>query len=302
MQQISTLILMFLLSFSVVAQKSGDQYKAEGKLDSALLVYGMQYMQNPTNADNTYKLAAILALMYQVDTACYFLEQALANNSSLRPLTNPDFYALTSSSRWERIENLQLEKYQAKHGELKNPIYAKKLLRMIMQDQSLDYYIDLAKSDFMQKGYAPHWYYPLGAYKQHIGATNFTKMEILIKEYGWPTYSMVGDLAADAPLLIINHHENPEIRKAYIKQVETACRSGEGSCMEYAKIQDRILVEENKPQIYGMQFRYNEKRVIEPFPIENPEMVDQRRKEIGLGPLKDYLKRKINYDWTVPQK
>ncbi|MBE9489941.1 MAG: hypothetical protein IMY67_06580, partial [Bacteroidetes bacterium] len=67
-------------------------------------------------------------------------------------------------------------------------------------------------------------------------------------------------------------------------------------------IQDRILVNENKPQIYGMQFRYNTERKLEPFPIIDPEYVDQRRKEIGLEPLKDYLKRKINYNWTIDQK
>ena len=60
--------------------------------------------------------------------------------------------------------------------------------------------------------------------------------------------------------------------------------------MEYAKIQDRILVNQNLPQIYGMQFRYNADRNLEPFPILDPAKVDQRRREIGLEPLKDYLK------------
>ena len=39
-----------------------------------------------------------------------------------------------------------------------------------------------------------------------------------------------------------------------------------------------------------------------PFPIKDPEYVDQRRKAIGLEPLSIYLKRKINYSWTIPQK
>lgn len=52
-----------------------------------------------------------------------------------------------------------------------------------------------------------------------------------------------------------------------------------------------------------MQFRYNEENALEPFSFENPEyVVDQRRKETGLEPLKDYLRRKINYEWTVVQK
>ena len=72
--------------------------------------------------------------------------------------------------------------------------------------------------------------------------------------------------------------------------------------MEFAKIQDRILVNTGKLQIYGMQFLYNSKRELEPFPIQDPEYVDQKRKAIGLEPLKKYLKRKINYDWTIQQK
>ncbi|RLD39994.1 MAG: hypothetical protein DRI86_16100 [Bacteroidetes bacterium] len=127
-------------------------------------------------------------------------------------------------------------------------------------------------------------------------------MKKLITEHGWPKYSTVGKLAADAPLLIINHHESDSVRKVYLNQIKQSCIDNEGSCTEYAKIQDRILVGENKAQIYGMQFRYNKIRKLEPFPIIDPEYVDQRRKEIGLESLKVYLKRKINYNWTVNQK
>ena len=113
--------------------------------------------------------------------------------------------------------------------------------------------------------------------------------------------AVVGDLAADAPLLVINHHEDDSVRKKYLPQIKQSCLEKEGSCMEYAKIQDRILVSDNKPQIYGMQFRYNAERNLEPFPIKDPEYVDQRRRNIGLESLRDYLKRKINYNWTVIQ-
>jgi len=127
-------------------------------------------------------------------------------------------------------------------------------------------------------------------------------MQQLLEEYGWPKYSTVGKLAADAPLLVINHHESDSVRIKYLSQIKQSCLEKEGSCMEFAKIQDRILVNNNKPQIYGMQFRYNAKRNLEPFPIIDPEYVDKRRKIIGLESLKYYLKRKINYDWKVIQK
>ncbi|MFT7269205.1 MAG: hypothetical protein ACI905_001423 [Roseivirga sp.] len=295
-------IFMLFIPLFGWAQKNGTQYKEEGNLDSALMAYGMQYMKSPENADNTYGLATVLALQYQLDTAFYFLNQALKENASLLPLTDSDFLSLSNDPRWEQIEENQFRKYEAQNGKIKNTVYAKQLLRMIMIDQCLDYYIDQAKATFMKKGQIPHWYYPLGAYQQELIVNNFSEMKVLIQEYGWPTYSMVGELAADAPLLVINHHAETAVRKSYLSQIENACRTGEGSCVEFAKIQDRILVDEDKPQIYGMQFRYTAERSLAPFSIENPQYVDQRRKEIGLEPLKDYLKRKINYDWKVEQK
>ena len=44
------------------------------------------------------------------------------------------------------IENEQFVKYQQKNKPLKQPEYTKKLLRLILEDQALDYYIDQAKS------------------------------------------------------------------------------------------------------------------------------------------------------------
>ncbi|MEZ5000888.1 MAG: DUF6624 domain-containing protein [Bacteroidales bacterium] len=204
--------------------------------------------------------------------------------------------------RWPSIIDMQLEKYQVANGELPQPKYAAKLLQLIIKDQALDYQVDLARKYYMKTGLFPHWYYPIEVMKRGIAEDNFEEMQALIETYGWPDYSSVGKLAADAPLLVINHHESDEVRKKYLPIIREKCLEGEGSCMEYAKIHDRILVNSGQLQTYGMQFRYTEDRTLEPFPIEDPEYVDQRRFEIGLEPIKDYLKRKINYEWTIVQK
>lgn len=298
-------ITVMLLACSVMlfGQIEGEKYLKEGDLDNAMKSFGMAFMSDPSNSENAYQLATTLALMNQVDTAFYFLKSALDNNKHLEPLADFNLYSLTRSERWSEIEDQQLVKYQKRNGILQNPEYAKALLNMIMRDQSLDYYIDLAKEEFAKTGSVPHWFYPLNFLKEEfIVKNNFVEMENLIAKYGWPTYSMVGKLAADAPLLVINHHPDDQVRKDYLSMIKEACQNGEGSCIEYAKIHDRILVNDGKPQLYGMQFQYNEKRELIPFPIQSPELVDQRRKSIGLEPLKDYLKRRINYDFDVAQK
>ena len=138
--------------------------------------------------------------------------------------------------------------------------------------------------------------------KADIAQDNFEHMQDLIDRFGWPKYSTVGQLAADAPLLVINHHESDSVREYYLEVIREHCLSGEGSCMEFAKIHDRILVNKGQPQTYGMQFRFASDRTLEPFPIKDPEYVDRRRAEIGLEPLQNYLRRRIDYNWTVEQK
>jgi hypothetical protein len=273
-----------------------------GALEAAIEVYKKDFYSNSKDWKNTYNLACAYALVYQKDSAYQYLNIALKEDTSLWALADTDLYALIDDPRWADIEKNQIQQFQEKNQKLQQPLYTKKLLQIIMKDQALDYYIDQAKSYFMKKGHFPPWLYPLNAMKDKIVEENYRTITQLIETNGWPKYSTVGPLAADAPLLVINHHKDPAVRKKYVMQIKKSCIENEGSCMEYAKIQDRILVNEHRDQIYGMQFRYTNERTLEPFPIKDPEYVDQRRKEIGLEPLRGYLKRKINYDFIISQK
>jgi len=296
---------MFTMALTLqvgMAQSKGDSLRDAGTLVAAMMAYGEAFYQDQTNTDIAYKLASTLSLTNLPDTAFFFLNVALQGNNSLRPLADSDFFNLSTDPRWKAIEQGQMIKYQQANGKLKKPEYALQLMRIIMKDQALDYHMDMGTKAYGKNGFAPHWLFAISRTKGLLNAENFEQMNQLLDKYGWPKYSDVGDLAADAPLLVINHHESEEIRMKYLDQIKTACLEGEGSCMEYAKIHDRILVNTNRPQTYGMQFKFNQNGDLEPFPIENPEKVDQRRLAIGLEPLAVYLKRKINYDWKVPQE
>jgi hypothetical protein len=296
------LLIAYLIANTMLSQSKGDDFRKKGDLMNAIKAYKATFNKDKLNSKNTYNLACAYALTYQKDSAFYYLNIALKDDTRLWALADNDLYPLSKDKRWAAIENKQLAKYQTKNGAIKNPTYTKQLLQIIMKDQAMDYQQDMARRYYMKNGNVPHWFYPILELKKEIGGTNFNDIQNLIKQYGWPTYSMVGKLAADAPLLVINHLEGEEMRIKYLPEIKEACLQKEGSCMEYAKIQDRILVNTNQKQIYGMQFRYNKDRKLEPFPIKNPEYVDQKRKAIGLEPIKQYLKRKINYDWTIKQK
>jgi hypothetical protein len=300
-KKITQLFFLFLIG-TIFSQSKGDNFRKEGDLEKAIKAYKSDYIKNTSDSNNTYNLACAYALIYQKDSAFHYLNIALKNDTRLWALADNDLLTLTSDKRWKEIEKNQFKRFQVKNGALKKPSYAKQLLGLIMKDQALDYQLDMAKRFYRKQGKIPHWYYPISAMKKEIGKDNFSTIEQLIANYGWPIYSSVGKLAADAPLIIINHLEGEEMRIKYLPKVKEACLQKEGSCMEFAKINDRVLVNTGKLQTYGMQFRYNNKRQLEPFPIKDPEYVDQKRLAIGLEPIKKYLKRKINYHWTIKQK
>jgi hypothetical protein len=55
---------------------------------------------------------------------------------------------------------------------------------------------------------------------------------------------------------------------------------------DYAYLVDRTRVNDRKKQVYGTQMGPNG----QPFPIENAGQVDERRQQMGMGPLADYVK------------
>ena len=65
-----------------------------------------------------------------------------------------------------------------------------------------------------------------------------------------------------------------------------------------AMMEDRILMADKKPQKYGTQVTKNKATdKWELYQLANPEHVNERRLEVGFGPIESYLKRwDIDFD------
>ena len=63
---------------------------------------------------------------------------------------------------------------------------------------------------------------------------------------------------------------------------------GEVHLANIAYLEDRVRVGEERPQLYGTQFHVDEQGNFGPFPIEDPDNVDQRRKSMKLETLAEY--------------
>ena len=122
-------------------------------------------------------------------------------------------------------------------------------------------------------------------------AENLARLREIISEHGWPGQSLVGRDGATAAFLILQHADH-ETQVEYFPLVEAAVDAGEFERRHFALLLDRVLVSEDKPQIYGTQLYWDDTTgKWELFPIEDEENVDARREEIGMMPLAEYVKR-----------
>ncbi len=122
-----------------------------------------------------------------------------------------------------------------------------------------------------------------------LDARHTARMKQIIQEYGWPGYSLVGQDGAGAAWLLIQHADkDPQFQAQCLRLMEVAVSKGEASRREYAYLLDRVRMNAGQPQVYGTQFRWNSANQLEPYPIENPGEVEQRRRAVGLEPLSEY--------------
>ena len=121
-----------------------------------------------------------------------------------------------------------------------------------------------------------------------IDAKHVARLREIIKQFGWPGRSLVGPKAATDAWLIAQHggkeflHETLPLMKEAVDKNDLPGSS-------YALSVDRTRTQDGEKQLYGSQFDTKDGKC-EPLPIEDPEHVDARRKEVGLEPLADYTK------------
>lgn len=124
--------------------------------------------------------------------------------------------------------------------------------------------------------------------QREIDEKNIARLEAIIEEIGWPKISDVGKRASTAAFLILQHAELA-MQQKYLPLVREAWSVEEVSGQHMALLEDRILMREEKPQIYGTQLVYDENGELKLYPIADEANVDKRRAEMGMWPLAEYL-------------
>jgi hypothetical protein len=113
----------------------------------------------------------------------------------------------------------------------------------------------------------------------------------VVEHRGWPLSSVVGVDGAHAAWLLAQHADyDPAFQRRCLELMAAAVADGQASLSDYAYLTDRVLVGEGKPQRYGTQFTQSGDSW-EPHRLEDPDRVDGRRAEVGLGTINEYAEQ-----------
>jgi hypothetical protein len=153
------------------------------------------------------------------------------------------------------------------------------LLRMEAEDQALDERMSLAEAETQE----------IHAEMRALSVRHARRMQEIVRRHGWPTRSMVGDEAARAAWLLVQHADHdPAFQRRVLALMEPLVEAGEVRVSHYAYLWDRT----HDPQRYGTQGGCVAQGVWKPRRIEMPDEVDVRRAAAGMIPaaLADYVR------------
>lgn len=126
-----------------------------------------------------------------------------------------------------------------------------------------------------------------------LDKTNSNKIKKIIELIGWPKKSQFGEKVASGMWLIVQHADHDtEFQQKCLKLIKQAVKKNEADKKLIPFLEDRLLVNKNKKQIYGTQFYKNKTTgKLIPKSIRNQKHVDKLRKSVGLDPLSSYSKK-----------
>jgi hypothetical protein len=304
MKTLHTLIFCLIIpfvqaqTFEELIQQADQKYKEENYSGSAE-TYQEALKLKEGSAYQYYNAACSYALSGNKGQAMEYLKKSADKGwMNIKHIKrDKDLATLHDEPGWEKV----LEKVQSNldfyEKDFDKPLKAQ-LESIYVRDQTLRQLYREAEEKFGDGSDEMNYFWQLVSEQDSINELEVVK---ILEENGWVGRSQVGGQANMALWLVIQHAPL-EIQEKYLPLLKASVLEGESQGSHLAMLEDRILMFNQKPQTYGSQIVPDEATgKMKVYEIREPEYVNHRREEVGLGPIEDYVSR-WGIEWTIEQK
>lgn len=201
-----------------------------------------------------------------------------------------DFVSLYKDERWkELIQKIKANKDKEEQYYNK-PLIAE--LEIIFNDDQ--HYRSMINNFHQSFGFDSPEMHELWKTINSTDSFNLKKITAIIDKHGWLGKEIIGE-KGNATLFLVIQHADLKTQEKYLPIMKNAVEEKKANASDLALLTDRIEMGNNRPQIYGSQLQsINETNVL--YPILDEKNVNNRRANVGLPPLEEYLKYwGINY-------
>ncbi len=296
-----TLLLLFLFTsfnaqeYSKLISEANKLYETKDYKMSTDL-YDKAFKIESKNPSHLYNGACVSSLAGNTKKAFKWLNLSIEKGwTNLKHLnSDTDLENLHSKKEWRKtVEKLE-KKLELIEANYDKSLQAE-LLAILDEDQKYRKQIHetLKKFSDDSKEMQDLWKITL-----HNDSINLLKVKKILDEKGWVGKDIVGAQANSALFLVIQHSDL-ETQKNYLPMMKEAVIKGNANAGSLALLIDRIEMREGRKQIYGSQIGTNPNTKTQyVLPLIDPDNVDKRRAEVGLGSISDYVKN-WNLIWDV---
>lgn len=304
------ILLCFLTLNSIIAQnqekyseyiaKANELYKSESFQSSAdHFKMAFDELDGKAYPNDRYNAACSYALAGDEENAFYHLFYLAENeNIKYRNLdhitTDTDLKSLHEDDRWDKVLSI-VEANKVEYEKYLDMDLVRQLDSVYETDQGLRRQIAEIEKEYGRNSQEmqEHW----GKINK-ADSINEIKVTKILDKYGWLGADVVGSKGNQTLFLVIQHADI-ETQIKYLPMMREAVKVGIARSSSLALLEDRVALRQGGKQIYGSQIgRDNETGKSYVLPLVDPENVNERRAEVGLGPIEDYTSR-FGFEWNL---
>ena len=295
MHKIQAMLILALLMVPAVSRAQYDTYI--WKADS-LFMLG-EYAQSSAMFDKAFQTGQAVEGRHLYNAACVAVsagdKDVAFKRLFARMKKDPDWYTdgigddkdlfpLHDDARWKMLLDSLSARQERVERDYDKPL-RKRLQEIGKADQDIRQEYIKARSAFNNQTEADS----LLREMQRIDSLTQAEICDILDKRGFVGRDKVGDACAVFWLVI--QHAPVELERKYLPEFQKAAARGDIAPSQVAMMEDRVSMFEGKPQKYGSQIEEGAYGARVVYRLLDPEMVDEWRKEVGLEPLADYLRK-----------